>query len=415
MQLIAIGLNQVSAPLGVRERVAFAPAQLPAALARLLEEVDEGFILSTCNRTEIYAIVGHARSGSNVLTQFLARWHAVPTESLTPCLYSHVHTDAARHLFRVAAGLDSMVLGEDQIVAQLKGTLAIAQCVGSLGPRLHRLGAAALAASKRVRTETGLGCSTTSVVSVALGAAARELGTLADRSVVVMGAGRTAELVVRHCRSSAPAAGITVVNRTPGRAERLAERHAVAVAGWTSLPEVVRTADLVVGTTNACEPVLRIADVGPAERAGRPLVCLDLAVPRDIEPGVAALPRVVLFDMDHFQRCAAESRERRQGEVGRAETIVGECVSKFEEWWRGREVAPAISRLRARADAIRDAELERALARLALDPARESVVRELAARVLSQFLHQPMTTLRTDPEAANLAAAMDRLFIPGRS
>ncbi|HEU4828528.1 MAG TPA: glutamyl-tRNA reductase [Gemmatimonadales bacterium] len=413
MQLIAVGLNQSSAPLAVRERVAFVPSQVPDALAQLLEEVEEGFILSTCNRTEIYAIVGHARSGSQVLTQFLSRWHSIPAESLSPSLYSFTHAAAARHLFRVASGLDSMVLGEDQIVAQLRNALAVAGGAGSLGPRLHRLGDGALSASKRVRTETALGSSATSVVSVALGAATSQLGTLADRSVVVLGAGHTAELVVRHCRSAAPSASITVLNRTPGRAKALAERHAVSAAGWGELLGLVADADLVVGATSAAEPVVRAADLREVLRAGRALVCLDLAVPRDIEPGVGALPNVVVYDMDYFQRCADAGRERREAEIAPAEAIVGECVAMFEEWWRGREVAPAISRLRARADAIRDAELERALRRLQLDSADEMVVRELAARVLNQFLHQPMTTLRSDPEAANLAAALDRLFTPG--
>lgn len=413
MQLIAVGLNQSSAPLAVRERVAFVPARIPDALAHLLGEVQEAFILSTCNRTEIYGIVGHARSGAHVLTQFLARWHSLPAEPLAASLYSYTHLDAARHLFRVASGLDSMVLGEDQIVAQLKEALAIADRAGSLGSRLHRLGAAALGASKRVRTETRLGASPMSVVSVALCMAARELGSLAGRSVVVLGAGRTAELVVQHCRSGA--ASVTVLSRTPERAAALADRHGVGVATWDALLDRVGAADLVVGTTASAEPVLRADAVRALARARARLVCVDLAVPRDIEPEVGGLPHVALFDMDHFQRAAAASRERRQGEIGAAERIIAECVGAFEEWWRAREVAPAISRLRAHADAIREAEVARALGRLRLEPSDEVIVRELAARVLNQFLHHPMSALRTDPEAANLAAAVDRLFLPGRS
>jgi glutamyl-tRNA reductase len=250
------------------------------------------------------------------------------------------------------------------------------------------------------------------VVSVALGAAERELGSLDGRNVVVLGAGHTAELVVRHCRSAAPAASITVDNRTRERADALAARHRSRAAGWESLPDIVASADLLIGTTSSAEPVMRAAELTPRDRAGRQLTCLDLAVPRDIEPEVGALPGVVLYDMDYFQRCAAAGRERREAEIAPAEAIVADCVTRFEQWWRGREVAPAIRRLRARADAIRDAELERALRRLRLEPAGESVVRELAARVLNQFLHEPMTTLRTDPEAANLAAALDRLFTP---
>lgn len=415
MQLIAVGLNQSSAPLAVRERVAFVPARIPDALAYLLDEVQEAFILSTCNRTEIYGIVGHARSGAHVLTQFLARWHSLPPEPLATSLYSYTHLDAARHLFRVSSGLDSMVLGEDQIVAQLKEALAIADRAGSLGSRLHRLGAAALGASKRVRTETRLGASPTSVVSVALGMAVRELGSLSGRSVVVLGAGRTAGLVVQHSRSGAPSASVTIVSRTPERAAALAAQHGVGFATWDTLLDRVAAADLVVGTTASAEPVLRAAAVRALPRTRTRLVCVDLAVPRDIEPEVGGLPHVALFDMDHFQRAAAASRARRQGEIAPAERIVAECVGAFEEWWRAREVAPAISRLRAHADAIREAELARALGRLKLEPSDEVIVRELAARVLNQFLHHPMSALRTDPEAANLAAAVDRLFLPGRS
>lgn len=382
-------------------------------LARLRREVAEGFVLSTCNRTELYAITGHADTGARVLAGFLARCHSIPAGDLEPHAYTHAHEAAARHLFRVTSGLDSMVLGEDQIVAQVKSALHAAQDAGTLGSRLHRLGAAALGASKRVRSETALGRSAVSVMSVGLELAREQLGSLERCRIVVAGAGRTADAVIRLCRSFGPAASITIVNRTTARAEALAERHGALAAGWDTLGEHLRRADLLVTAVSAGRPVIRTEGVAPRLAGESRLVVLDLSVPRAVDPAAARSPGVTLLDVDALQHRAAANRKRRAAEVAAAESIIDRCVAEFSDWWRAREVAPAISRLRAHAEALRAAELQRALAKLpGLSPGEQTVVRDLATRLVGKLLHHPTTNLRHLPDAATLASALDRLFTP---
>lgn len=416
MQLAVVGLNQSSAPLSVRERVSLAPERAGGLLARLPAGLTEGFILSTCNRTEIYAVVAHAASGARQLAEFFARSHGLAVTELEPHLYTHVQAAAARHLFRVTSGLDSMVLGEDQIVAQVKSALHQAQEAGSLGPWLHRLGSAALAASKRVRADTGLARSPVSVMSVALDAAHAELESLEHRRVVVVGAGRTADAVVRLCLSRAPSAAITVVNRTPERARELAARCGVEAAPWAALPELLSAADLLVTAVSALSPVVLKDDLARALPTGRRLIVLDLSVPRAVDPAAATIPGLTIHDVDALQERAVANRRRREGEVAAAEAIIAECTERFSEWWRAREVAPAIRRLRARADSIRDSEQQRALARLpGLTSNDQLIVREMADRLINKLLHQPMTNLKQYPDGANLATALDRLFAPTES
>jgi glutamyl-tRNA reductase len=413
LQLVVVGLNQSTAPLPVRERVAFVGSRSGDALAHLASEVEEGFILSTCNRTEVYALAGHAESGIRLVTGWLERWHGIDPGTLAPYLYAHTHEAAVRHLFRVISGLDSMVLGEDQIVGQARSALALATAAGSLGPRVHRLGAAALAVSKRVRAETRLCRSPVSVVSIALGAAADDLGGLAGRSVVVVGAGRTAESVLKLLRSLEPSATVTVVNRTAAHAARLGARHGARTAEWSELARHVASADLVISATSAPCVVVGASELRAAAARGRPLVCLDLAVPRDIDPAAAVLPGISIHHIDDLQQRATANRVRREAEIGPAEAIVEQGVARFAEWWRAREVVPVISRLRARADAMREAEVQRALARLPhVDAASEAVVRALAARLVNRLLHEPLTNVKEGPEGANLAIALDRLFAP---
>jgi glutamyl-tRNA reductase len=415
LNLVVVGLSQGSAPLSVRERVAFAPARIGEALARLRSEVEEGLILSTCNRSEVYAAAADAVSGVRRVTAYLARWHGMAPETLEPYLYAYTHEAAARHLFGVVSGLESMVLGEDQIVAQTRAALAEARSAGTIGPRLERLGAAALGASKRVRHETAIGRSPTSVVSVALRVAEAQLGGLDGRAVVVVGAGRTGETIVKVLASLAPGAAVTVVNRSAVRAEALARRFGVAAAPWSELAARAATADLLVCATTAPCIVLGVDDLAAAAAQGRELVCLDLAVPRDIDPAAGAIPGVTIHDMDVLQRHATANRDRRAGEVAAAEAILTECVAQFCDWWRAREAASAITRLRSRAEALRDAELERALARMpGLDPAGQAVVRALAARLVNKLLHEPLTNVKEDADGGDLAVSLERLFTPRR-
>jgi glutamyl-tRNA reductase len=411
MQIVVVGLNHDTSPVAVRERLAFAESALPEALERLRAKVQEGFLLSTCNRTEVYAFAGHAESGAQHLSRFLAKAGGLPVAELETFSYTHAHDAAVRHLFRVAAGLDSMVLGDDQIVAQLKVALDTARRADALGPVLGRLGDAALAAAKRVRSNTAIGRTPVSVVSIGVLAAESRLGGLRGVRVAVVGAGRTAATAVQHLEGCG--AEVTVVGRDPGRTELVATTCRVTAAPWSALARTLGDADVVVSCTSAPDAVIDRAMLESAcrDRPSRPLFCLDLAVPRDIDPSAASLPGVTLIDMDALNLVAAANRSQRALELGDAELIVAERTERFMDWWRGREVVPAITQLRERAEAIRDAELERALARLPeLSEHDQLVVRSLAARLVNKLLHHPITTLKDDPEGANMARIVQHLF-----
>ena len=409
-QIVLVGINHTTAPVAVRERLAIAPAAVPAALARLQMTIGNGFVLSTCNRVEVYAIAGHAESGATVLSRFLAENSGMSVESILPHIYTHAHDGAVRHLFRVAAGLDSMVLGEDQILSQVKTALDEARSLDTIGPILHRLGSAALAVSKRVRTRTGIGRSPVSVVSVATRAACRELGDLRGKEALIVGAGRVAELTIRHLLR-AGVARITIVNRSSQRAHELAARYGAVVRPWTELREAIASAELVAACTSSPTVVVHPDHMGTGRDATRVLLCLDLGVPRNLHPRISGLPGISVYDMDRLQAMAAENRAQRESALQGADEIVTEGVETFMEWWRARQVAPAIAQLRAHAEEIRDSEVERALARMTgVSPRNEVIIRGMASRIIGKLLHLPVTTLKSDPEGANMAQVVQQLF-----
>ena len=411
MQIVAVGLNQNSAPVAVRERLAFVPGELPSALRELRNHVAEGFILSTCNRVEVYALAGHADSGAQLLGRFLAEARGFPLDELRPLLYSHGHEAAVAHLFRVAGGMDSMVLGEGEILSQVRGALDAANAAGALGPVLRRLGSAAVGAGKRVRTRTAIGRNPLSVVTLALQAAAERGRPLSDASILILGAGATAETVLRHLAGASPKR-VRLASRRPERAAALAGLHGAHAARLEDLRSLVAEADVVIGCTSSPQVLLRADDVaaGRGDDA-RALLCLDLGVPRDIDPDVRHLPGVALIDLDQLQAAADANRARRAAEVEQAEGVVGREVERFMEWWRSRQVVPTIAALRAYAAEVRDAEVEYALARLGdLSPRDAFVVRALAQRIVGKLLHRPLTVLKADAEGANMAQVLRQLF-----
>ena len=411
MQIVVVGLNQNSAPLAVRERLAFVPAELPRALGGLRSYVAEGFILSTCNRVEIYSVAGHADSGAQLLGRFLAETRGFPPEQLRPLLYSYGHEAAVAHLFRVASGMDSMVVGEGEVLAQVRAALDAAHAAGTLGPVLRRLGSAAVGAGKRVRARTAIGRNPLSVVTLALQAAATHGRPVDGASILLLGAGDTAETVLRHLAGASPRR-VTVASRTLERAAALARRHGAAAVSMEQLADALAGADIVVGCTSAPELVIRAADVSAARPVGtKALLCLDLGVPRDIDPEVRHLSGVTLIDLDQLQAAADENRARRTREVKHAEVVVGTEVERFMEWWRSRQVVPTIAALRAYAADVRDAEIAHALARLGDLSARDAfVVRALAQRIVGKLLHRPLTVLKADAEGANMAQVLRQLF-----
>lgn len=410
MQLVMIGANQRTAAVALREQLAFGVAELPQALAALRQVVDEGFIVSTCNRVEVYAVVGDDMPGARLLQGFLAGWHNLDVEELTDHLVTLQGSDVVRHLCRLAAGLDSMVLGEDQIVGQLKDALASAQKSSSLGPVLQRLLQGALTAGKAVRTQTGIARSRLSVVSVALDLARTTLGGLDARHVLIVGAGQMAELALKHLRG-APTRSICVINRTPVRATALAERYGIGSRPFEELEQALHEADVVISCTSSPEVVLRAEMVARAmaERQS-PLLLLDLAVPRDIERPAAELAGVRLYDVDDMQAICAANREARAAEIERADTLIEQAVGGYMEWWASQQATPTIRALRARAEAIRAAEVQRTLARLPeLSQHEQDAIHALSAAIINKLLHQPITTLK-EPANGELIGAVHRLF-----
>lgn len=412
MQIVVVGINQNTAPVAIRERLSFIPAHMPDALAQLHTQVAECFILSTCNRVEIYGVVGHAETGTAILRQFLAINRGVAVERIQPYLFSYAHQAAVEHLFHVAAGLDSMVVGEDQILMQVKDALEAAQAAGTLGTVLHRLGEAALATGKHVRTGTSISRNHLSIVSVGLHLAEAHLGALNERSTLVIGAGRMAELALKHL-SNAGAQRVTVTNRTYEKGRDLAERFGVGAMPLQMLEDALIDSDLVVSCTSASNTIVEAELVRRVmqQRQDRPLLFLDLAVPRDVDPDTGAIEGVVLYDVDSLQTICDANRQQRMQEIAKAQHIIEDETGKYMDWWQGREVAPTIAQLRAHAEAIRDAELARVLARLPdLSPREQEIVQSLASGIVNKLLHRPVTMLKSSPEASNAAQVLQELF-----
>lgn len=409
MQLVITGIHQRTTPVAVREQLAFDQESMAAALHALREQVIEACILSTCNRVEIYAVLDDNADPAS-LARFLGDWHALDFDALAPHVYTYVDGEAVRHLFRLAAGLDSMVLGEEQIMGQIRGAMQAAVEALALGPTLRRLIDGALAAGKLVRTKTGIARLNLSVVSVAVDIARRAGGTLHDRHVLIIGAGRMAELALKHLH--AQAGGVTVISRTDTRAAALAERFGAHSAPFAELETCLATCDVVLSCTSAPGLVVNAAQLEPiVSKRETSLVLLDLAVPRDIDPQTAALPNTILFDVDAMQAICDANRKTRAGEVDAAEELVCGEVEKFMLWWTNQKIVPTIKALRERAEEIRTAELERTLARLPnLAPNEQAVIGALSAAIVNKLLHMPIASLKNPQHADELAVAVQRLF-----
>lgn len=411
MQITLIGVHQRNTPVTVRERLAFSLHELPDALLALRQRVDEGMILSTCNRVEVCAVTHDGVAGDEALKAFLAGQRGVDQAVFAPSLYIYRNEAVVRHLYRLAAGLDSMVLGEDQIVGQIKEALAIAHAAGAIGPVLHRVLHGALAAGKRARTHTGIAAGHVSVVSVAVDALRQHPDLLKQGRVLVIGAGHMAELALKHLLAEG-CANVTVVNRTGARADALAQRYGIAWRPWEELNDALAVSDIVVSCTSAPGIVVsrQMVERAAAGRAA-PLLLFDLAVPRDIDQSVAAIPGVHLRDVDALEPICAANRAMRAAEAQRAEAIIDGEVAKFMEWWAVQQAVPTIRALRERAEAIRDAEIRRALARCPeLSPQQRETVVALSTAIINKLLHEPIVALR-DPEAGSeLVTAVRRLF-----
>jgi glutamyl-tRNA reductase len=415
MALLTLGISFRRAPVELLEQLSFTDDELAKAYRRVLDQegVDEAVILSTCNRVEITADVASYHGGFLALKRLLAESHGVDPEVLAEPLYSHYEQDAADHLFAVAAGLDSMVLGETQIHAQVREALRRADREEAAGPRLTALFHAATRAGRRVRAETGLGAAPDAFVALGADLAAATLGTLEGREVVVVGAGQMAGLAVKHLRRRG-VGPVRILNRSLEHARSLAERTNAEHGDLEALPEALAAADLVVSATGASGVVIRPEAIGARE--GRPLVLVDLAVPRDVDPAVAGLPGVTLLDISSLRRRLSEHDEETAAEIAHAHEIVAEEVRRFVIRGRSDALKPIITALRARGDDVLRTELARYASRLEeLTPDERAAVEQLARGIVAKLLHDPIVALkeRSEPgtEGAHARLLADLLGI----
>ncbi len=414
MGIKVVGVNHRTAPLDVRERFAHGAHEVPAALARVMAAgASGGVLLSTCNRTEFYLLAEDEPTLETVWSLLGERLPAPPTGGAREYGYVAHDREAVRHLYRVSAGLDSMILGESQIQGQVREAWEASRA--QAGPVLHRLFQTALHVGSRVRTETGLGMGTASAASAAIAVAGKIFGDLAGRSALILGAGDMAELAAT-CLSAEGVRITLVANRTQERARAIAERLGARAVSLEEAWAHFATADIALCSTAAPHAVVTWERVGPviAARRGRPLCILDLAVPRDVEPAVGQIENVFLYDVDDLQMVAAQATARRRDEIPAAERIVEEETDLFWAWYGGLGVVPAIKEFRARVDALRVAELERVLKQLEhLSPEDRARIEQFSQVLLNKFLHRPTVALREAAQAGRgygLLEALRRLF-----
>ncbi len=411
MSLFALGLNHHTAPLAVRERVVFHVERLRDALTEIKRGLaSEAAILSTCNRTELYLA---AQRPPAEVADWMAQYHRLERDELQRYLYTLPREQAVRHAFRVASGLDSMVLGEPQILGQMKEAARAAQSAGTLGTVLHRLFQRTFAVAKEVRSTTSVGAANVSMAAAAVKLAARIFPSLKDQNVLFIGAGDMIELCATHFAAQAPR-HIAVANRTLERAQRLAHRFNGEAIELRALPERLHEYDIVLSSTASSLPILGKGLVERALRARRrrPIFMVDLAVPRDIEPEAAELDDVFLYTVDDLAQIVSENRDARRGAVEQAEVIIETQVGQFMHWMQARERVPLIRALREQGEQARRQELERALRRLARGDDAASVLDALSQGLTNKLLHAPTQALNdtAGEERRALADTLARLF-----
>jgi len=411
MQLFALGLNYQSAPLAIREKVAFSATGLREALGALVtaRPAEEAAILSTCNRTELYCAAGEPRQA----LAWLADYQRLDPRDLSPYLYTLPREEAVRHAFRVAAGLDSMVLGEPQILGQLKDAVRAAEEAGTLGTMLSRLFQRSFAVAKEVRTNTGIGASVVSMAAAAVKLAGRIFPSLRESRVLFIGAGEMIELCATHFAGQMPRA-MTVANRTLERAQHLARRLNAQAIELRDLPDRLPEYDIVVSCTASSLPILGKGTMERVVKARRhaPVFMVDLAVPRDIEPEVAELDDVYLYSIDDLGEIVRAGHDERASHVAQAEAIIDQQVGSFLNWLEGRELVPTIRELRDRAEEARRAELDRALRMLARGADPRAVLEGLSHGLTNKLLHAPTQALHeaSAAERDELRGLVARLF-----
>ena len=411
MQLFAFGINHKTAPLAMRERVAFHAQNLGAALRDLVNRrpVAEAAIISTCNRTEVYCNSPEPEAA----VDWLADYHHIKTLTLQPYLYTLPQEKAVKHAFRVASGLDSMVLGDPQILGQIKQAVRTAEEAGTLGLLLHKLFQRSFSVAKEVRSHTDIGACSISMAAAAVRVAERIFPAIAEQQLLLIGAGEMIELCATHFAAHQPKR-ITVANRTLERAQPLAQRFGAGTITLNELPEQLAANDIVVTSTASPLPILGKGMLERAVKARkhRPLLLIDLAVPRDVEAEAGGLDDVFLYTVDDLGHMVQSGLDVRHSAVAQAEAIIDSNVTNFVLWLEGRELVPVIRALRDHAERSRRKELQRALRQLQRGDDPQQVVEQLSQALLNKFLHVPTHALShagTD-EREKLAALIDRLY-----
>ncbi len=397
-ELLALGISHKTAPVAVRERLALAPRATSRLVQELVarDDVDEAVVISTCNRTEVYLVTTDPVEAEADVLGVLARRSGFRPTELAGSIYSPTNCDAARQLYRVTSGLESMVVGEAEVQGQVRRAYETALEAGTTGTMTNRLFTAALQAGKRVRTETAIGAARTSVATIGVELASQVVGDLTDRNVVVVGAGETSELVAR-AMAARGVHTLFVANRHADRARALADGVGGSVVPFDELPMQLATADVVISSTSSPHPLIEVDSLEQVmrHRADRPLVLIDLAVPRDVEPACAQLPGVTLFNVDDLQAAVARNLSVREGERSHAEEIVEEEIQRFARWLGELDVRPTVAGLREHGQQIVDGVLAENAGRWeSASPRDLQRVDAIARAVMQRLLHEPTRQLK---------------------
>ncbi len=412
MMVYALGLSHRTAPIAVREKAAFTRAELPHALKSLKDTLDNVVLLSTCNRTEVYAVAPDADVVRQAFTSLMDRKSSWSEGELSDCLVSYEHEEAARHLFEVASGLDSQILGESQVLGQVRDAYSAAVTQGCARGLISKVFHHTLRVGKRARRETRIGENALSISSAAVEAARDALGDISRSRVAVIGAGEAGKLVARAMKDRG-VGRMTVVNRTLERAEDLARELSAEAAPLDRLDDVLGSVDIVVSSTDY-HGVMITADM--AERAmsrrnGSPLLVVDIALPRDADPAIADMPGVSLLDMDDLQSVSKANRLEREKEVSQVQGIIDQEVGKFRDWWNSLSVAPGIAQLREHAEALRIREMRKVLRQMP-NLAEEDAARieAMSRAIVKKLLHNPIATIKENPGYMETAQTMFGLY-----
>lgn len=415
MNIAVVGLSHKTAPVEIREKLSIPEPQTESAIAQLTSypHIDEVAILSTCNRLEIYIVAEETDHGIREVTQFLSEHSKLPVQSLRQHLFVLLHEDAVMHVMRVAAGLDSLVLGEGQILAQVKNTHKLGQQYNGIKTILNRLFKQAITAGKRVRTETSIGTGAVSISSAAVELAQIKAQNLAACRVAILGAGKMSRLLVQHLVSKG-ATQISIVNRSRDRAQELAQHfcdHPIRTHLMAEMMTVIAEADIVFTSTSATEPILDRAKLEMVLAPNQPLMLFDISVPRNVHADVNELVNVKAFNVDDLKAVVAQNYESRRKMAQEAERLLEEEIEAFDVWWRSLETVSTISSLRSKIETIREQELEKALSRLGSEfgDKHQEVIEALTRGIVNKILHDPMVQLRAQQDVEARRRCMQTL------